>query len=273
MSWQTLGVSVIGSSHIKTDKPCQDSHAFRPLSEDVLLIAVADGLGSADLSQVGSRLAVDAALDALEAAGPGADDSPEGWVELLAQAFATARRTLEERAAGANVDLRDLGTTLICVVLAPEWAACGQVGDGAVVARTQDGALALLSAPQRGEYANETVPLTTRNALELVRYSTHTLPMDALAVISDGLQNLSLLSTDYTPFDKFFNPFFDMTARTVDLEHTRAHIEEFFGSERVCARTDDDKTLVVAARPQPQPIEEEPDEEPPADEGADTGAQ
>ena len=245
---QTVGASVIGSSHTRTGKPCQDAHAIQAFNDEVLLLAVADGLGSAEHSEIGSRLAADTVLSVLAASLPADDLSAEACLPMLETAFAAARSALEERAALEELELRDLGTTLICAVLAPQWVACAQIGDGAIVALQEDDSLLLLSSPQRGEYANETVPLTTQHALEKVRYNTQPVAVKALAAISDGLQNLALQGTEYVPFAQFFTPFFNLVGQSTDAQIAQTKIEDFLSSERVLGRTDDDKTLVLAVR-------------------------
>src|SRR5262245_27666782 len=59
MLWATLGCSVVGTSHRARSVPCQDVSrvcAFGPGSE-WLVIAVADGAGSASRSEVGAAAA------------------------------------------------------------------------------------------------------------------------------------------------------------------------------------------------------------------------
>jgi len=247
MTWQVVGTSVIGTSHVTSGKPCQDSHGFRILGEDLIFVVVADGLGSADHSEIGSHLAVDAALISLTddflAQPVPTDETSQACLE---KAFAAARAVLEARAVADGIELRDLGTTLICVICTSEWVAIGQIGDGAVVARLSDGSMQTLSAPQRGEYANETIPLTTRDALNLVRYCLHKTQTRSMAVISDGLQNLALVNPDYHPFEAFFVPFFKIIQQPTDLVNVRLRLDNFLASERICGRTDDDKTLVLA---------------------------
>lgn len=252
MSWRVLGASVIGSSHTVSGAPCQDSHGFQSFSDDVLLLSVADGLGTAAKSEIGSRLAVDSALAAISAALSStltASPTPDDARRVLEAGFQTARAKLEERAAADEMALRDLGATLILAILTPEWTACAQIGDGAVVALLPDDTQRTLSTPQRGEYANETVPLTTARALEMVRYSQHEIQAKALALISDGLQNLALKNPGYEPFAPFFQPFFNaVLADAFDAAQTQIKLEAFLASERLLSRTDDDKTFVLAGK-------------------------
>ena len=58
--WKLLYQSVRGTSHRRSGKPCQDRclcRVIRTGTEAVLVIACADGAGSADLSAVGASRA------------------------------------------------------------------------------------------------------------------------------------------------------------------------------------------------------------------------
>ena len=61
MTWTVLGDSVIGTSHRTRSTPCQDAFriaTFGP-SAEWLVVAVADGAGSASRSEVGATMACD----------------------------------------------------------------------------------------------------------------------------------------------------------------------------------------------------------------------
>jgi hypothetical protein len=136
-------------------------------------------------------------------------------------------------------------------VAASGWVAVGQIGDGAVVGRWPDGRLETLSLPQRGEYANETTPLTADAALENLRVTVWPRPIQALALFSDGLQALALDLASGAPHAPFFAPFLAALAEPLDPDAIGARLADFLDSPRVCARTDDDKTLLVAGNGPP----------------------
>ena len=52
--WQVLGASVPGAGHVRGGQDCQDAHRWRALPGGVLVVAVADGAGSAPRSELGS---------------------------------------------------------------------------------------------------------------------------------------------------------------------------------------------------------------------------
>jgi hypothetical protein len=106
---------------------------------------------------------------------------------------------------------------------------------------------------QRGEYANETYFLTLEDALEQVQVSVYEKAVNLLAVMSDGLTRLAInLPTD-EPHLPFFRPLFAFVAHADEEEQASRQLLDFLTSERVCARTDDDKSLVLAVRlPSPE---------------------
>lgn len=249
MKWQSIGASARGTSHVRVNLPCQDAHDVRILSDERLLAAVADGLGSAAHSEEGAKMAIQAALDSLaqNLSDPSTSTS-EGWNEILKNAFSAAMQKLQETSAETGIPLREYGTTLMVAVVQGDWLAVGHLGDGAVVAVLSNGEMKTISAPQRGEYANEVLPLTGQGALDAVRFSTHQSEIEALALLTDGLQNLCIQAQTGEPYTPFFAPFFDAIKKPVDVEDTSKKLGEFLDSERVCSKTDDDKTLVVLGK-------------------------
>ena len=118
-----------------------------------------------------------------------------------------------------------------------------------------DGSLVSTVRPQRGEYANEAYFLTMPQAGEYVEIQVHDLPAQALAVSTDGLLRLALKLPQYEPHRPFFTPLFAFIRGLHEEDLGVQQLADFLGSERVCARTDDDKTLVLAARLPPSSSE------------------
>jgi len=261
--WQVVGAAVQGVSHLRQELPCQDAVDYCALPGDVLLVALADGAGSADLSDIGAREAVASALGLVSARLEGG--LPEeccAWHELFWDAFAASRKALERLAEERGEPLRSLATTLTFLAAIPDRLVVGQLGDGAVVARDKDGVLSTITRLQRGEYANETNFLTQEDALDQVVVQVIDQPVQALAVMSDGLTRLALKMPSNEPHLPFFQPLFafvEAAAADQDGSHAAGGhaadeqaaeaLSRFLASERVCERTDDDKALVLAVRP------------------------
>src|SRR5437667_7598209 len=188
--WRVVAASVRGTSHEKTGQPCQDAHFSNVLLEDVLVAAVADGAGSAALGEVGATVAARKAVETICAQGalprlPGDDG---GWRLLLIDALKAARTEVEAEAAARKVTARDLATTLILLVVTPELVAVVQVGDGATVAGDAEGNVIPLTAPQNGEYINETTFLISPEALDTAQVTVWHGVAAQVAALSDGLQ-------------------------------------------------------------------------------------
>ena len=221
MPWRLLGASVVGAGHEVRGDGCDDAHAVASRLDRSLVIAVADGAGSAPRGGEGARLAVEVAL--------ACDDDPVAAVE----------------AAAAAVDA-DMATTLAVVHVGVDVVRVAQVGDGAVVLR-RGTELEVVGPVEREEFVNETVFLTSTTWRDHLRVDEVPADgVDGVAVLTDGLQLLAFELPSGQPHRPFFAPLYDFAASD---ESTTDELSAFLGSERVCARTDDDKTLVLAVRP------------------------
>ena len=250
--WQVIGAAAQGLSHQKQGLPCQDALRYGLLPGGILLVALADGAGSALHAELGAQAAVQASIDWL-LTGLENDRPIEccEWAEVIWKTFQNARTALEQLAQEHDESLRSFATTLTCLVATPEQLIVGQLGDGAVVAVGEDGDLKTVTTLQRGEYANETNFLTQDQALDLVAIQVIDEPIQALAAMSDGLTRLALKRPDNEPHPPFFKPLFafvESSASSDDSAQANVALIEFLTSPRVCERTDDDKALILALR-------------------------
>ncbi|MBX7223051.1 MAG: protein phosphatase 2C domain-containing protein [Blastocatellia bacterium] len=245
--WRCLAASVCGTSHGQTQTPCQDAHAFQKLANGVLVFAVADGAGSAGLSDIGARLAVATAIERLAAQGTFTADLA-ALRSLFREAVENVIGRLHTEAQTHEVPVRELATTLIAGVVGPDLAAVLQIGDGGVVVQWEDGSLATFSAPHNTEYVNQTVFVTSRQALETARFSFCEKGLKGIAAFTDGLQMLALKMPEATPHGPFFSPLFTFLKNETGAETSQRQFEAFLTSERMQQRTADDLTLLLAVR-------------------------
>lgn len=212
-----------------------------------LAAALADGAGSADFSDRGAASAVSAALTTLEVAlQSGCPGDEDEWRALLQSAQAAAQEAVEQLAQAEENPLRSYACTLTCLVAANGQMAVLSLGDGIVIALDETGDLEAVSRLQRGEYANETFFLTQEDALEQAQFAFRAYTPAAVAMLSDGLARLALNFPEQTPFAPFFTPLIDFTGRADDVDQATNQLADFLDSERVNARTDDDKSLLLA---------------------------
>ena len=233
--WRAVAASVTGSGHRARGAGCEDASAVEVLDDGTLLLAVADGAGSARLAAEGSARAVAAAMEAMRA---GVD---------LPAVMAGARLALEPVVAGER--LGDRATTLLVVRAGRGSIETAQVGDGAVVVRRGED-LEVLAADAKGEYLNETCFLTSDGWQDGLRFADVPADgVDGVAATTDGLQLLAFDLSAGVAHAPFFAPFFAYVSGDGDA----AGLADFLASDRVGARTDDDVTLAVAALVPPAP--------------------
>ena len=238
-----------GVRHEKTGQPCQDAHGWRTWPDGILAVAVADGAGSASLAEVGAAIAVQTAIQFLQTTLP--TPAPQEaflWRTWLEQTMLVAREAVVMEAMARHRPLRDFATTLLLLLASPRLVAAAQVGDGAVVVSGQDSPLECVTRPSAGgEYINETMFLTSGEALEQVQYGVREIKVRQLAVFSDGLQMLALKMPGATPHAPFFNPLWRLVEPQADPVASGESLARFLKAPRLAERTDDDLTLVLAA--------------------------
>ena len=248
-SWHVVGASVRGTAHEKDNTPCQDAHDYRLLPNNTLLAAVADGAGSAERSAEGAALAVAEILDVVTSTINIQQPSTESeWHTVLTSAFAKTQHALTQLAEAEESPRKLFATTLTCAIATRQWLAVAQIGDGVAVAQDEAGELFLTLTPQRGEYANETAFLTMDQALDHVEIKIYHQPVQALVLMTDGLIRLAMNVSINTPHPPFFQPLLTFATQISSNTQAQDQLAGFLSSERVCARTDDDKTLVLAVR-------------------------
>jgi hypothetical protein len=258
--WKLLYESVRGTSHERCEQPCQDA-AFGGLTrngeEAVLVVACADGAGSAALADTGAGIACQTItrliFDACEQGFAIA-----GIEEALAlQWYQEVRARLEAEAAQRGVDVRELACTLLTAVVGQSAAVFAQVGDGEIVT-FEDEEYRTVFWPQRGEYANTTHFLTSSDFIQALEFRRHDGVIEELALMTDGLQMLALDYARRQAHGPFFRPLFLQLRNAPSTEDLIVPLREFLNSPRVNERTDDDKSLILASRRlpdvQPSPV-------------------
>ena len=97
-----------------------------------------------------------------------------------------------------------------------------------------------------GSISNEASFITDSDYLAHTQYAVF--PQDqieGIALFTDGLEMLALDLVTHAAYEPFFTPLFAFAAKT---EANEAELASFLESDRVCARTDDDKTCVLVVR-------------------------
>ncbi len=225
--------------------------------ETVLVLACADGAGSATLADEGAGIACQTITQLIFdacAQGLGIDGIEQS---LALQWYQAVRERLEAEAAGRGVVVRELACTLLTAVVGRSAAAFVQIGDGAIVTLEEE-EYRTVFWPQRGEYANTTNFLTAPDFEQSLEFRRHDGMVDEIALMTDGLQMLALDFARRKAHAPFFRQLFLQLRNTTSADDLVVPFRDFLNSPRVNERTDDDKTLVLATRSlpdvQPSPV-------------------
>jgi hypothetical protein len=253
-AWRAVGASVVGTSHIKTNTPCQDHHRLEIHEglEQVVMMIASDGAGSASRSEHGSNRACQELQDSvqlfLDEGGRLADitrDLAQAWLENVAEALGSLAQT-------EGFPLREYACTLLAAFISPSHAVMFQVGDGAIVFWPRgDEGWCLMTWPQHGEYINTTVFVTDPAARANFEFCARPDFIDEIAVFTDGIEALVLHFATQSVHGAFFDSMFPALRHRPEggiSSDLAAGLATYLASETICDRTDDDKTLLLASR-------------------------
>lgn len=256
MTWKAIARYEIGVSHEKQGMPCQDYGNYKIL-DDVIVGAVADGAGSAKYSDVGAKLVVDSVVSYLLHIAKRIQKrklcthsssqtlSKERAKKLFTKTLSEACAALQQQADSKDYSIDELACTLLAFVASPEWVAAMQIGDGFIVTRATDSEYKLIFPPDKGEFANETTFVRSSNAIDEMRVKILPGKPEFICASTDGLEKLAIRISDWAPFPPFFQPLEEYLRETSDPEKEDEYLTNFLNSERLNARTDDDKTLLL----------------------------
>ena len=122
--WRSVSASLIGPGHQVDELPNQDAVKIF-IEKDYTLAVVSDGLGSAPLSQIGSRAACETTNDAVKIWVNSESKLIQDLLRLIQALWLIKVRPLESKECSA--------TLLFSLVLESNKVILGQLGDGAIL--------------------------------------------------------------------------------------------------------------------------------------------
>jgi hypothetical protein len=239
--WHSLAHSVVGSAHEKLGESCQDSTKIESFKKDgasYVAVALSDGAGSAPRASAGSRFVVDEWCNRIQRIARIDIHSLE---EQAIAIITEIRNALAALADSESRPLRDFHCTLLAGLFYEDLCLVLQIGDGAWVLQIAD-SLQVATWPQTGDYAGETVFLTSDDYLRALQSGLYSRCIRA-ALFSDGLQHLALNFRDRCAHRPFFEPMFRAMQQQDDVKTLEPALNQFLTSAAVSERTDDDRSL------------------------------
>lgn len=274
-TWIVVGESVIGQSHIKTKTPCQDSNSYENIANDWGIAVVADGAGTASKAHEGSAFVTQEALkgfkDLLEkekwhqlAILP----NEKEWAEKSRQELFKIYQKLLHLAETQKTAVEHFSCTVIVLIYSPLGILITHIGDGRAAYANEQKEWKAALAPWKGEYANETVFITSdiwENDIEKFIYSQVIQePPSAFALMSDGLERYAFEVSVWDdkaekyydankPFAKFFQPvsqnLINMRKNKISEKEMKEKWRKFLdiGNAKIKIEPDD-KTMILGVK-------------------------
>jgi hypothetical protein len=248
--WKVINASVIGTSHLDSGTACQDRSIVAVVTgengDPYLVCLAADGAGSAAKGGRGAELTCTTGMAFLTSA---IQDARRFNTDLIAEVIAQIRSTIFKEAQKTKHSSRDYACTFIGAVLGNGMSIFFQIGDGAVVV-SKNNTHGVVFWPDAGPYANMTHFITDDDAFANLHIESSNTCFDGMAILSDGLQYLALVFKQQIPHVPFFHPMLETLGKIPrdNIEDLRIKLVRFLGSRDVNERTDDDKTLILAAK-------------------------
>lgn len=180
----TYGFSLQGKSHVDTGTVCQDANKISRLQNGWYVAAVADGVGSAARSDIGSQLAVEKMIEYCEKTITGRPDFTE-VKQMIEEAYEYALQGIRDYVEKCSGRIEEYDTTLSAVVYDGRRVAYGHAGDGGIMARLMDGRVVPLTERQKGMDGMSVRPL--RAGASSWEFGICKKEVAALLLVTDGM--------------------------------------------------------------------------------------
>lgn len=269
MNRKIYGESVQGTSHIRNGVVCQDSYKKIEISDDILLIAVADGHGSKSCpySKTGSQIAVNVFCRVMQDLIDNFKENPEILLTYLnregdtkiAQAvdamwkervWKAHRDNKREKPIGENCTVdkaavyKQYGTTLLGLMITKEFIFAYQLGDGDILFVDQNAVQTVVEGDKiLGTETHSLCKIDSwKKAITMVRVRNVETGVPYLYLLStDGFSNSYKTQDD---MEKTCRDYYEMI-RTHGFEAVSANLRTWLSetSEMGCG---DDITVVMA---------------------------
>jgi len=179
--------AVRGRAHEASALPCQDKVFSKRFEKNWVVVALADGAGSAPLSHIGAEYVVQELTNIVF---ENFDDLSGSASHILKTIVTKLQSGIYSIAEQHNASVNDFACTLlfssIKSVKRKHIYLAGHIGDGVIIMQER-GRSSVLSHPDRGEFANSTFFVTSDSAEKRLRIHTGIAYGDiGFLLVSDG---------------------------------------------------------------------------------------
>ncbi|MCX6688953.1 MAG: PP2C family serine/threonine-protein phosphatase [Methanoregula sp.] len=251
MRWKFTCASVTGKAHTDRGENGQDSckaGTIQIQDSEFFIGIAADGAGSTTNGGVGAEIACRIIYAQITGTVRDAGDLSRITDQDVKNWITASRDAILVDAQEHGQRLKEYACTILGSVAGNDRVIYFQIGDGAIVAGSGP-EYQTIFWPEQGEYANTTFFITDEQYLDHL-HVLHAESPDEIALFTDGLQNLVLSFAQKQAHAGFFVPLFDALRKNPEngFSDFSAQLENFLCRDDISARSDDDKTLVLAVR-------------------------
>lgn len=247
-----FGFSQQGRSHITKNTPCQDRCGIRYLdAKPIVVCAIADGVGSCEMSHYGSDAAVRTALDTVVAELEPLAQAPDfvfvdnqRMKSILIKAFEAAIDSVEETAQKMGKLPFSYQSTLTVAIYDGKSLYFGHAGDDGIVALCKDGTCQMVSTRHKGAEATSVITLQAQQW----QFGLVDREVACFVAMTDGVLDAVVGSQLFD--NRIYYPFFDPIFRSEftnekTVEKTCRSMFDILASDSYRERVHDDLTLVA----------------------------
>ena len=256
-----FSISQQGRRHIEKDVPCQDFSASKRIDVErfgceIVIAAVADGVGSCEFSQFGSETAVQGFMECIEhnICNKLADLSDDNILKLIKHAFHYALSQVAKEAEARELPFIEFDSTLTGIVYDGHTLWYGHIGDDGAVVLYSDGEYEMITKRHKGEEIHSVFPLREENLWQFGKSSKE---VASCVLMTDGVLDYcvdaeNMRNRVYFPF---LEPALTVAALTdEDAEKQRLDWDEYFAGkgdypENIRDTITDDISFVAVQNP------------------------
>jgi hypothetical protein len=226
-NWVIAKGSSIGGRHIEDNLSCQDSNAvFYNLEMDYGIAIVSDGAGSANHSDLGSKIVVEKGIELLNEKFT--ETSFQDLVQkeqievdtFFIEFYKLLYKKFEEYSLENDLPIKSLAATSIIVVFSKSGLICSHIGDGRAGYQDNENTWFSVLEPFKGEEANQTIFITSdiwESPNKFIRTTRVKNQIQSFTLMSDGCESATFELNRFNeetqfyeklnnPYPKFFNP-------------------------------------------------------------------